>query len=71
MGILRGIADVKQPTILSIFAYWIAGLPLGWMLAEPFGMQSRGIWVGLTVSLTLLGVLLCARFYAQVKKIVL
>jgi multidrug resistance protein, MATE family len=69
MGILRGIADVKQPTILSIFAYWVVGLPLGWVLAVHFGMESRGVWVGLTVSLTILGVLLCARFYAQVQKI--
>jgi multidrug resistance protein, MATE family len=71
MGILRGIADVNQPTILSIIAYWGVGLPLGWVLAERFGMESRGVWVGLTASLTLLAGLLCWRFYAQLKKIVL
>jgi MATE family multidrug resistance protein len=68
MGILRGISDVNQPTLLSIFAYWVVGLPLGWVLAERFGMESRGVWVGLTASLTLLAILLCWRFYAQLKK---
>jgi multidrug resistance protein, MATE family len=71
MGILRGISDVNQPTILSIFAYWVVGLPVGWVLAERFGMESRGVWVGLTASLTLLAGLLCWRFYAQLKKMVL
>ncbi|MEY4935392.1 MAG: hypothetical protein RIS64_1751 [Bacteroidota bacterium] len=71
MGILRGIADVNQPTILSIFAYWVVGLPLGWVFAEQFGMESRGVWLGLTASLTLLAALLGWRFYAQLKKIVL
>ncbi len=71
MGILRGISDVNQPTILSIIAYWVVGLPLGWVLAERFGMESQGVWVGLTASLTLLAGLLCWRFYAQLKKIVL
>jgi multidrug resistance protein, MATE family len=71
MGILRGIADVNRSTILSIIAYWVVGLPLGWVLAERFGMESRGVWLGLTVSLTLLAGLLCWRFYAQLKKMTL
>jgi MATE family multidrug resistance protein len=67
LGILRGISDVNVPTILGIFAYWGVGLPLGWFFAEYWNLQSRGVWIGLTLALTTLAILLVVRFYQQIR----
>jgi len=31
-GLLRGIKDVRRPTLLIAIAYWVIGLPLGYVL---------------------------------------
>ena len=61
-GLLRGIKDVKFPTFLIAVAYWVVGLPLGYVLAFPFKMGASGIWLGLITGLTLASVFLISRF---------
>ncbi len=63
LGILRGMADVNVPTVITLFAYWIIGLPLGYALAFWAGMDAQGIWIGLLVGLTTSAALLTIRFY--------
>lgn len=63
LGALRGMSDVKVPTIVTFVAYWVIGLPLGFILAFSFGMQEIGIWVGLLVGLTVTGIMLLYRFH--------
>ena len=62
LGILRGMADVKIPTLITLIAYWGVGLPVAYGLAFPLGWGAPGIWVGLLISLTLAAVLLVLRF---------
>lgn len=65
LGILRGMKDVKAPTLISIGAYLIFGVPLGLILAHQFNLQETGIWIGLCV-----GLLLSATFlYLRVRRI--
>jgi MATE family multidrug resistance protein len=52
-GALRGLQDVKIPSLLIFVAYWIIALPCGYVLAFPFGMGPSGIWLGLFIGLTL------------------
>ncbi|MDP4212659.1 MAG: MATE family efflux transporter [Bacteroidota bacterium] len=66
-GLLRGIKDVKVPTLLVTIAYWAIGLPLGYLLAFHFGMRSPGIWLGFIAGLTMASLLLVARFIKKVK----
>ncbi len=61
-GLLRGIKDVKFPTILIGIAYWVVGLPLGYFLAFPLGLGASGIWLGLITGLTLASIFLISRF---------
>jgi MATE family multidrug resistance protein len=63
LGILRGIEDVNMPTIIALFAYWVIGLPLGYVLGFTFGMNIQGIWLGLLTGLTVSAILLTIRFY--------
>jgi len=67
-GLLRGIKDVKAPTILIAVAYWVVGLPIGYLLAFHFNMGAPGIWLGLIIGLTLASVFLINRFLKMAKR---
>lgn len=67
-GLLRGIKDVKFPTILIAIAYWVIGLPLGYVLGFTFNMGASGIWLGLITGLTLASVFLLSRFLKMSKR---
>lgn len=71
LGALRGMSDVKVPTIVTLVAYWVIGLPLGYILAFLFGMQEIGIWVGLLVGLTVTGIMLLYRFHKLSQRLLL
>ncbi|GAO45625.1 MATE family efflux transporter [Flavihumibacter petaseus] len=66
-GLLRGIKDVKLPTILVGIAYWVVGLPVGYLLGIHFGWGPYGIWIGLIAGLTLASVFLISRFLSQTR----
>ncbi|MBD8487725.1 MATE family efflux transporter [Echinicola sp. CAU 1574] len=63
LGALRGMADVKMPTIFTLVAYWVIALPLGYMLAFHWGQGEQGVWYGLLIGLTITGGLLLYRFH--------
>ena len=67
IGSLRGAADTRFPMLVSAVAYWLVGLPVGYLLAFRFGMGPRGLWWGLTLGLTLVGVTLALRFHRRVR----
>jgi MATE family multidrug resistance protein len=62
LGVLRGMEDVKVPTLVTFFAYWALGLPLGYLLAFKLGLGESGIWIGLLIGLTITAALLFYRF---------
>lgn len=66
-GLLRGIKDVKRPTMLIAIAYWVIGLPLGYVLAFIFHMGASGMWLGLIAGLTMASLFLIARFLKMTK----
>lgn len=66
-GLLRGMADVKIPTLFAFIAYWIIGLPVGWVLGFQFNLGSSGIWYGLSIGLTVATILNFIRFYNKCK----
>lgn len=61
-GLLRGIKDMRIPTVFIAIAYWIVGIPLGCLLAFNFKMGAAGIWTGLIAGLTFSAVFLSLRF---------
>lgn len=69
LGVLRGMEDVKFPTIITLIAYWVLGLPLGYFLAFELEMGAEGIWYGLLIGLSITAVVLFIRFNALSKKI--
>ena len=68
LGTLRALEDVKIPTLITLLAYWIIGLPLGYFFAFPAGMGVQGIWWGLLIGLSVAAVLLSLRFWRLSKR---
>lgn len=68
-GALRGLQDVKIPTIITAAGYWAIAFPLAVLLSVTFGMKTLGIWIGLASGLIFCAVMLILRFYREVGKL--
>lgn len=51
LGILRGIQDVKYPTIVTFIAYWIITIPLSYLLGFTFKLGVEGTWYAFVAGL--------------------
>ncbi len=71
LGALRGLQDVKIPTVITFFAYWIIGFPISYYLGLHTEYKSSGIWIGLLAGLTASAILLYIRFNYLSKDLVL
>lgn len=68
VGILRGIGDVNIPTMITLFAYWVVGIPASFYLGKYTDLGVKGIWLGLTLGLITSAVLLTGRFFYLTRK---
>jgi MATE family multidrug resistance protein len=57
-GALRGAGDTRTPMLCHFTAYWIIGLPLGAWLCFRRHWGALGLWVGLSLALILIGIVL-------------
>ncbi len=62
LGALRGLQDVKIPTLICFIAYWIIGFPISFILGQADQFASVGIWLGLLAGLTTSAIMLYIRF---------
>lgn len=62
LGVLRGMQDVKIPSIITFIAYWIITIPLGYFLCVTREMGAYGMWIALGIGLTISAFLLIRRF---------
>ena len=70
LGALRGLQDVKIPTIITFISYWLVGFPISWFLGKEEAYASFGIWLGLLAGLTTASILLYIRFNYLTKKLI-
>jgi MATE family multidrug resistance protein len=68
LGVLRGIGDVNIPTILTFCAYWIVGIPSGYIMGIELNLGIQGIWYGLTLGLLTSSILLYLRYKYVIKQ---
>jgi len=62
LGALRGLEDVKIPSLVALLSYWVVALPLGYGLGFILKLGSIGVWLGLLTGLTLVAGVLLWRF---------
>jgi MATE family multidrug resistance protein len=63
LGCLRGISDVVVPALITVVAYWVIAIPLGYWLGIPCGMGPAGPWWGLLAGLSFSALFLFIRFF--------
>ncbi|QDW25284.1 MATE family efflux transporter [Pedobacter sp. KBS0701] len=69
LGVLRGIGDVNIPTFITFLAYWVVGIPIGYVLGFHFNLGVNGIWYGLTLGLLTASILLFLRFQNKTRSL--
>lgn len=62
LGALRGMQDVKIPTIIVFIAYWVIGFPISFYFGDINMLKEIGIWIGLLCGLLFSAVFLYLRF---------
>ena len=62
IGVLRGLTDIKGPTIITFTAYWVISLPIAYLLAFNMNFGVEGVWIGLLIGLTASAIMLTTRF---------
>lgn len=70
LGALRGLQDVKIPTVLTFISYWAIGFPISYYFGKEDALGSTGIWLGLIAGLTSAAILLFIRFNYLTKKLI-
>ena len=63
VGLLRGMEDVKMPTLYVLLAYWMIALPLAWFLSNVLSYGVEGIWSALGLGLACSALMLTFRFH--------
>jgi multidrug resistance protein, MATE family len=54
-GALRGSGDTRTPMLANFVAYWLIGLPVGYLLCFQLEWGAVGIWIGLCGGLVMIG----------------
>jgi MATE family, multidrug efflux pump len=70
-GALRGYEDTAVPMLMTLFAYWGLGLPIGYLLGltdliRP-AMGPEGFWIGLLCGLTVAAIMLSVRLRRRLR----
>jgi MATE family multidrug resistance protein len=66
-GTLRGIGDTRTPMIANLGAHWLLGLPVGYTLCFPLGWGVYGLWIGLSMGLIVVGVILLCVWTVKIR----
>lgn len=68
LGFLRGLKDTRAPMWIATLSYWVIGIPISYVLAFPLGFGGVGLWLGLTVGLSVAALLLMLRFWRSIAR---
>jgi MATE family multidrug resistance protein len=69
-GLLRGIQDVKIPTLITFIAYWVIWIPLAYYLGFILNLGIDGIWYADVIALAFAAICLNWRFFRLGKEII-
>lgn len=61
-----------SPTIINLWCYWAAEIPLAWTLAMPLGLGPKGVFMAIVVAeslVTVVGYLVFVRGRWKLKRV--
>jgi MATE family multidrug resistance protein len=70
IGVLRGLTDVKGPTIITFIAYWIIEIPVAYILGFVFHIGVVGVWLGFLSGLFFSAFMLTLRFNNKSRRLI-
>jgi MATE family multidrug resistance protein len=62
MGALRGLGDVRLPTVITFVGYWLCAIPIAWVGGFALQAGPVGVWTGLATGLGFCALFLARRF---------
>jgi MATE family multidrug resistance protein len=68
-GTLRGLGDTHTPMLWNLAGHWCFGLPFGYALCFWWGWGVRGLWVGLSAGLIIVGAVLLVVWTRRVREL--
>jgi MATE family multidrug resistance protein len=68
-GVLRGVGDTRTPMIMNVVGHWILGLPAGWLLCFRYGWGVSGLWVGLSIGLIFVAIVLTFTWHWRTRQL--
>ncbi|WP_174731213.1 MATE family efflux transporter [Mesobacillus harenae] len=68
LAALRGYKDVNLAFVMTLIAYWLICLPVGYILAHYTSLGASGYWIGLTTGLLAASIALSLRLIHIQKK---
>ncbi len=57
-GVLRGVGDTRSAFVMNVIGHWVVGLPCGYLLCFVAGWGVAGLWIGLSIGLTIVALAL-------------
>jgi MATE family multidrug resistance protein len=70
-GVLRGVGDTRTPMIVNVIGHWLLGLPAGWALCFRYGQGVAGLWIGLSIGLIVVALVLTFAWHVKSRHLVL
>ncbi|MFD1469820.1 MATE family efflux transporter [Hymenobacter caeli] len=67
LGALRGLEDVRVPSLVALLAYWAVALPLGYFLGFRLHLGAPGVWAALLLGLSIVAAVLLRRFRRETR----
>ena len=69
-GVLRGAGDTRTPVTMNVIGHWLLGLPTGYFLCFLAGWGVSGLWIGLSIGLIFVAVVLTIVWHRQTHRLV-
>ncbi|MCQ4121576.1 MATE family efflux transporter [Rhodococcus tibetensis] len=69
IGLLRGVGDTASSFGITLIGYWLVGLPVSLLFAFGFGLETYGMWIGLSCGLLTAAILLLRTFHQRLRAI--
>jgi MATE family multidrug resistance protein len=66
-GVLRGLGDTRTAMIANLAGHWLLGLPVGYLLCFVAGVGVLGLWIGLSLGLVTVGLVLLVTWVSRVR----
>jgi MATE family multidrug resistance protein len=70
-GALRGLGDTRTPMVTNMIGHWVLGLPIGYLLCFYFGVGVYGLWIGLSIGLVFVSIVLTVAWIRRTRRLVL